>query len=288
MEPEVRPKASGSLDALPDDELRRYVRFLGVIPDASATRSEVLRLAQQREALIESLDRDALIDVVVWLRIPVRASATRRELAGHIVGATKMDFSGLSDRGLAALALLRGVVPTPGEPRASLEQRLRRAEGWWSRVRRVRRSVVASMINRLIQPDQPGGEYHFLPDEQERENIRERIRNVGIVGGLARTLRSAADDYVAEKLDEIEARIDRKLDEIDRRLCEWRDREVANRLRIIRITLISTVVVALLSLGYEYVKRSVTSSSDESSSAPAGSTTAPATSGGEPQSRPLP
>lgn len=245
------------MEALPDDELRRHARTLGVGVDASALRSEVLRLAREREALIETLERDALIDVVMWLRVPVRESASRQALASHIIGATKMDFVGLSDRGLSALAMLRGLAPKDDEARSALEARLHKAEGWWSRVRRARRSIVASMINRMIEPDKGGGEYRFLPDEEERETIKERIRNVGVVGGLARTLRSAADDYVAEKLDEIEARIDRKLDEIDRRLCEWRDREVANRLRIIRITLISTVVVALLSLGYEYVKRSV-------------------------------
>ena len=54
---------------------------------------------------------------------------------------------------------------------------------------------------------------------------------------------------------EIEARIDRKLDEIDRRLGEWRDREITNRLKIIKITLIASVFVLLLSLGYNYLKR---------------------------------
>jgi hypothetical protein len=63
-----------------------------------------------------------------------------------------------------------------------------------------------------------------------------------------------ADDYVRQKLDEIEARIDKKLDEIDHRLGEWRDKEIANRLRIIKITLVASVVVAVLSLGYNYVR----------------------------------
>jgi tetrahydromethanopterin S-methyltransferase subunit G len=76
-----------------------------------------------------------------------------------------------------------------------------------------------------------------------------------VVGGIARTIRGVADGYVHEKLDEIEARIDRKLDEIDRRLGEWRDREIVNRLKIIKITLIASVFVFLLSLGYNYLKR---------------------------------
>ncbi len=76
-----------------------------------------------------------------------------------------------------------------------------------------------------------------------------------MVGGITRKIKGVADDYVREKLDEIEARIDRKLDEIDARLGEWRDREIRNRLRIIKITLLASIVVALLSLGYNYVKR---------------------------------
>ena len=42
---------------------------------------------------------------------------------------------------------------------------------------------------------------------------------------------------------------------IDARLGEWRDREIRNRLRIVKITLLASIVVALLSLGYNYVKR---------------------------------
>ena len=55
-------------------------------------------------------------------------------------------------------------------------------------------------------------------------------------------------------MQEIEDRIDYKLDEIDRRLAEWRNRELANRLRIIKITLVVSVVIALLSLLYTYLR----------------------------------
>ena len=70
-------------------------------------------------------------------------------------------------------------------------------------------------------------------------------------------MRRGADSYVNVKLDEIEARIDRKLDEIDRRLGEWRDKEVANRVRIIKITLWASVIVSVVSLIYAYVTRQV-------------------------------
>ena len=73
-------------------------------------------------------------------------------------------------------------------------------------------------------------------------------------GGIAGRIKKSADSYVNQKLDEIESRIDRKLDEIDRRLAEWRDKEIANRIRILKITLWASVIVGVLSLIYSYVK----------------------------------
>jgi len=40
------------------------------------------------------------------------------------------------------------------------------------------------------------------------------------------------------------------LDEINRRLAEWRDKEIANRIRILKITLCASVIVAVVSLIY--------------------------------------
>ena len=70
----------------------------------------------------------------------------------------------------------------------------------------------------------------------------------GLFGGIASRVKKTADSYVNQKLDEIEARIDRKLDEIDRRLGEWRDKEIANRIRIMKITLWASVIVGAFSL----------------------------------------
>ena len=44
-----------------------------------------------------------------------------------------------------------------------------------------------------------------------------------------------------------------KLDEIDRRLAEWRDKEIANRIRILKITIWASVIVAVCSLIYTYI-----------------------------------
>ncbi|MDB5325304.1 MAG: hypothetical protein JWM57_873, partial [Phycisphaerales bacterium] len=93
------------------------------------------------------------------------------------------------------------------------------------------------------------------PAEGPRQQaLREEIEEAGFFGGIANRVKRQADSYVNQKLDEIEARIDRKLDEIDRRLAEWRDKEIANRIRILKITLWVSVVVAVISLIYSYVQ----------------------------------
>lgn len=254
-----------SLSELPDDELLAYGRDLGLELDEGVPGGELLRLIRQRQELLLDLDRSAMLDVVVWARRPVRRSAGKEVLARQIAEVYRVRFDGLSDAGLEVLARLRGLETRPGEPRADLERRLKKAEGLRAKVRRARRGIVARLISRVVEPASPE-EYRFLP-EDESPSLREQIQDEGVVGGIARKIRGAADDYVREKMDEIEARIDHKLDEIDRRLGEWRDREVSNRLKILKITLLVTVLVALLSLGYDMV---VDRSGGESQTPPSG------------------
>jgi len=110
------------------------------------------------------------------------------------------------------------------------------------------------LIGKIVERPPENGEYRFLPDEVAGPSLKETIQDVGVVGGIAQKLRGAADDYIHEKLNEIEQRIDAKLSDIDRQLGNWRDQEIKNRLRLIRITLIAAVIVAALSLGYDYLK----------------------------------
>ena len=84
--------------------------------------------------------------------------------------------------------------------------------------------------------------------------IREEIEESGLFGGIANRVKRTADTYINQKLDEIESRIDRKLDEIDRRLAEWRDKEIANRIRILKITLWASIIVGIVSALYAYVQ----------------------------------
>jgi hypothetical protein len=257
MNAESQPDKPILVDELPLDELVQYSRQLGLSPDEKVDRNEALRLIHERQGLIRQLERQALLDIVVWARRPVRESAAKEQLVHVIAGIKKMDFEGLSDQGVAALARLRGVAIFASDSREQIEARLRDSEPFWDRVRRKRRSWMGSLVSKIVHENdgaKAAEEYEFLPEDKGGSTLKQRIADEGLVGGIARKIRGAADDYVKEKLDEIEARIDRKLDEIDARLAEWRDREIANRLRIIKITLAASVLVAVMSLIYELVK----------------------------------
>lgn len=247
-----------SLSDLPSDELLAYGHSLGLALDTKTGEGELLRRIRERQELLVELDRDALLDIVVWDRRPVRQSASKEELAKHIAQIHRGSFVGLSHRGLVALARLRGVDVAEAADASDIEAALRRAEGVWERLKRKRRSLVGSMVAKLIHEESQdqAGEYRFLPEEN-KATLKTHIAEEGMVGGIARKLRGVADDYVHEKLDEIEARIDRKLDEIDKRLGEWRDREVANRLKILKITLLVSILVALLGLGYDCMRSNI-------------------------------
>ncbi len=143
-------------------------------------------------------------------------------------------------------------------PKENMKESLLDKEGITGWLTRKRRELVAKVIEKLIDNEKTGGDDQS-PVEKEKEeddssSLKKTIEERGVVGGIATKLRGAADDYIDAKLDEIEKRIDAKLDEIDRRLAEWRDQEIANRLRIIKITLIASAIIALISLVYSYIK----------------------------------
>ncbi|GJQ27168.1 MAG: hypothetical protein HBSAPP02_22000 [Phycisphaerae bacterium] len=251
------PTAQGLSD-LPRDELVRYGRQLGLELDPDLPTGSLVASIRTRQELLIELERDALLDIVVWARRPVRRSASKEELAREIARIERTNYNSLPLRGLVALARLRGLPASPNENAHDVIDRLKKAEGLLKRFIRKRRQWVTSLMTKLIagaeEPDE--GDYQFLPEEGSeltRVTLKQQIEQHGIVGGIASRLRGAADDYIKVKLDEIEQRIDAKLLEIDQRLAEWRDREVANRLKILRITLVFSALVAAISLGYKWL-----------------------------------
>jgi hypothetical protein len=171
---------------------------------------------------------------------------------------------------------LRDISVAESDSADELIEKLKKRLGFWQRFHRKRRSVVGSWLSRMIEGE--SADPHSAPPDAikpssseetphktgAKPTLRKTIEDLGVVGGIAHRIRSTADDYIKVKLDEIEARIDIKLNEIDQRLAEWRDREVANRLKILRITLGFTVLVAVLSLAYNYAKKQVVSETHKS------------------------
>ena len=255
---------------LPRDELNTLAEDYGLDPTRYDSRAAVVQALADRKALIESLDREAMLEVVRWGRRPVAANVTKEQLALEIARIKRMKFEGLSRDGLFVLARLRGIDCGEQENVERLTRKLRRGEGVFSRLNRGRRSVIATLAAKIVGEGEEDEPYRYLTPADDpgakstapkplttAPRLREQIEERGLFGGLADRVRRSADSYVNQKLDEIEARIDRKLDEIDKRLSEWRDKEVANRVRILKITLWASVIVSIISLIYAYLTRQV-------------------------------
>jgi hypothetical protein len=245
--------------SIPDDstpsvaDLASEAEALGLLLDTDVDPLDARRQLLDRMAEIDAHDRGALLDMAEWAAVEVNDAPGNCEIVRRVFATEPDQFDTLSTRGLRALARLRGVEDAGGAERRVLVRRLRKAESFWDGVRRHRRRIMGSILSRALHPTSEG---KAIPADtrDSSERLKREIQERGVVGGLATKLRGAADDYVAEKLDEIEQRIDDKLEEIDARLSEWRDREISNRLKILKITLIVSILVALISLGYDYLR----------------------------------
>ncbi len=249
------------LAEVPLEELQITATELGLDPARFKTRQDLVTAIHMRRQLIASMNRDAMADVLLWARRPAIAGASKEALAHQIVGIRSMRFAGLSQRGLVVLAALRGVEVRGDEPVPALIKALKKQEGFFAKMNRKRRAVLGSIVSNIMgEEDEPSlqvEERHAPGDGSARTSqasIRHEIEDAGLFGGLAGRIKKSTDSYLNQKLDEIESRIDRKLDEIDRRLAEWRDKEVANRIRILKITLWASVTVGAFSLIYSYVQ----------------------------------
>ena len=192
-------------------------------------------------------------------------NATKEQIAQEIARVRSMKFGGLSHRGLVVLSLLRGVETAEGDPTPLVVRRLKRQEGIFSRMNRKRRAFLGGLVASIVGESNPAPDYQFLPDPNAGDgnpavagsarpaSIKDEIEESGLFGGISNRIKKSADQFLNQKLDEIEGRIDRKLDEIDRRLAEWRDKEIANRIKILKITLWASVIVGIFSLIYAYV-----------------------------------
>jgi hypothetical protein len=249
---------------LPKDELDNLAESLGLDATQYKSQQHLVSAVHERRQLIAGMDRQAMLDVVRWGRRPVTINAGNESIAQEIARIRSMKFAGLSQRGLLVLARLRGIETGDGESVPLIIRKLKRQEGIFSRFNRKRRAMLGGLVASVVGENVPDSDYRFLPDPADGEerpaasaerpaSIKDEIEESGLFGGISNRLKKTADQYLNQKLDEIESRIDRKLDEIDRRLAEWRDKEIANRIRILKITLWASVIVGIFSLIYAYV-----------------------------------
>ena len=264
------------LSELPADDLHGLAEALGLTPGQYPTRQQLVAAIHYRRQLIAAIHADALQELLTWTGRHVPSGATKEAMALQVTNCRSMRFGGLSQRALAALAALRGIDVRGNEAVPELIHRLKKREGLFAKLDRKRRALLGSIVSNLIGenddppiPSAPGATYSAAnapppmtggqnsPPRSvntKSANIKQEIEEAGLLGGLAGRIRKSADSYVNQKLDEVEARIDRKLDDIDRRLAEWRDKELANRIRILKITLWASVVVGAFSLVYSYIQ----------------------------------
>ena len=264
---------SVQLGDLPKDELAALAEEYGLDPTRHPSRQHLVAAIHARRQLIAQMDREAMLDAIRWGRRPVAANASKEQLAQEIARIRSMRFSGLSRRGLVVLAQLRGARVDGTEETPLIVKRLKSRESLGEKFGRKRRAMIGAIVHGLVGGgEEEEGDYQFLPPaadrratdapgpsvkeppRPQRRSLKHQIEESGLFGGLADRVKQTADSYLNQKLDEIEARIDRKLDEIDRRLAEWRDKEIANRIRILKITLWASVIVAGLTLIYAYFK----------------------------------
>ncbi|MCK4342183.1 MAG: hypothetical protein KAY37_10735 [Phycisphaerae bacterium] len=157
----------------------------------------------------------------------------------------------------------------PSEPQPASGRRRRGSllGGMYAGLRQVGRDVVSVTLGRLLESQAEESDESGPDDESNLPAATDNAtKRVGMLHAMTEQLRGAADSYVAAKLDEIEARVDQKLDGIEQRidrkivelheqLAKMRDRELRHRLRLLKITLIFTALVAVLSLLYKWIEK---------------------------------
>jgi hypothetical protein len=254
------PATAMQMKDLPRPELELLATDFGIDPTHFKEKASLVAAILDRRSMIETLDHSAVVELHRWAGGELPDPSTNEQLAIVVCRSRSMRFGGLSNTALKTLAGLRGIDIANVRDTGGLIDRLKKQEGLWAKFARKRRAWVGKMVTNMIGTtavEEPTNERPAAPQAQkpipERE-LRDEIEDAGLIAGLTKSVKRTADQYLNQKLDEIEARIDRKLDEIDRRLSEWRDKEVANRIRILKISLWATVAVGAVTLLITYLR----------------------------------
>src|SRR5687767_10758219 len=137
------------LHELPKDELKTLAEEFGLDPSRYQSTQHLVAAVHERRQLIASMDREAMLDVIKWARRPVPLNASKEQLAQEIVRIRSMRFSGLSQRGLIALAKLRSVGVQERDALPIVIKKLRKQEGFFARLNRKRRSMLGTMVSSI-------------------------------------------------------------------------------------------------------------------------------------------
>src|SRR5439155_7144962 len=141
------------LSELPKDELEHLAEEFGLDPRDFRTRQHLVTALHERRQAIAAMDREAMLDVIKWGRRPVTYNANKEQIAQEITRIRSMKFAGLSHRGLVVLARMRGLQATSDDPIPVLIKRLKKQEGWFSKINRKRRAMLGSIVSSMIGDD---------------------------------------------------------------------------------------------------------------------------------------
>lgn len=157
------------------------------------------------------------------------------------------------------------IEPSSGENEsAEVSPRRSMIGNFFDFARRTGGDFLSMAIGKIITPppenEAAASESQITPIDADPQ------RRLDMLHDVAQRLRGVADDFIAAKMDELEARVDAKLDQIEKRiddkivalsrqLQELRDQELRHRLRILNLTLIFSVLVAMLSLLYKWLSK---------------------------------
>src|SRR5437773_8578311 len=112
--PSIQP--ARQLSELPKDELDHLAEEFGLDPHDFRHRQHLVTALHERRQAIAAMDREAMLDVIKWGRRPVTVNASKEQIAQEIARIRSMKFDGLSQRGLAVLATMRGLAVTVNDP----------------------------------------------------------------------------------------------------------------------------------------------------------------------------
>src|SRR2546423_5239637 len=193
------------LSELPRDELAHLAEEFGLDARDFKTRQQLVPALHERRQTIGSFDREAMLDVIKWGRRPVTLNASKEQIAQEIVRMRSMKFSGLSQRGLIVLAKLRGLPAGSEDPVPILIRRLKRQEGFFSKLNRKRRSMLGSMVSKMLGEDTSAADYQFLPPQtpgvanpivtpppSSPGTIKDEIEESGLFGGIPGRVKKSA------------------------------------------------------------------------------------------------